>query len=84
MVVDWLRGFKVVLDIIFWKTCEDIGGPVVARLLMLPWTSQVVNFKDESSQVFRQINICFCGNCRLLINHPLEEGIPYCCRCIVA
>ncbi len=63
MVVDWLRGFKVVLEIIFWKTCEDIGGPAVARLLMLPWASQVVNFKNESSQVFRRINICFCGNC---------------------
>jgi hypothetical protein len=59
MMVDWLRGFKVVLDIIFWKTCEDFGGPVVARLLMLPWTSQVVTFKDESSQFFRRIKFAF-------------------------
>jgi len=84
MVVDWFSGFKVVLNTIFWKTCEDFGGPIVARLLMLPWTSQVVNFKDESSQFFRQINICFCGNYRFLISHPLVEGIPYCCRCILA
>jgi hypothetical protein len=44
MVVDWFKGFKVVLAIIIWKTCEDFCNIVGTRLLMLPWTSQVVDF----------------------------------------
>jgi len=44
MVVDWLKGFKVVLTIVMWKTCEDFCSIVFTRLLTFPWTSQVVDF----------------------------------------
>ncbi len=72
MVVDWLKGFKVMLAIIILKTCEDFGSIIATKATNVPLDKSSGGFSLMKFHIFlRRINICIYNNCKLLVSHLL-------------